>query len=113
MKILVVNCGSSSLKCTLFAMPQRRALASCMVEKIGEGDAALTLQAGQVSLDRPCHSDDHEEALDVVLDCLLKEGGGVLGSLDEIAAVGHRLVHGGEKIADISGVAQRATKGLW
>ena len=80
-------------------MPERRALASCVVEKIGEGDAALTLEAGQVSLDRPCHSDDHDEALDVVLDCLLKEGGGVLSSLDEIAAVGHRLVHGGEKIA--------------
>jgi len=110
MKILVINCGSSSIKCTLFAMPERRVLADCMVEKIGEGDAALTLRGEEVSLSRPCRSDDHKAALDVVLDCLLREGGGVLGSLDEIAAVGHRMVHGGEKISSSVAVDSEVIK---
>ena len=110
MKILVINSGSSSIKCTLFEMPQQRALADATVDKIGEavppggnsGNSAgmLRLKVGEMSVSHPCAAQTHEEALDALLDCLLKEGGGVLESLDQIAAVGHRVVHGGEKIAD-------------
>ena len=98
-KILVVNSGSSSIKCSLFAMPQRTALAQCSVEKIGEGDAMLSFEGGEADYRRPCSAEGHAQALDVVLDCLLEPEAGVLESLDEIAAVGHRVVHGGEKVA--------------
>lgn len=96
MKILVINAGSSSLKCTLFEMPQRRALATGQVERIGEGDAATSFSAGTASVEESCEADDHGDALDILVRCLLAEGHGVLSSLDDIGAVGHRVVHGGE-----------------
>jgi len=98
-KILVVNSGSSSIKCSLFAMPRRQVLAQCNVEKIGEGDSVLTFEAGETRFQRPCRAEGHAQALDVVVDFLLGEETDVLESLDEICAVGHRVVHGGEKIA--------------
>ena len=99
MKILVVNTGSSSLKCSLFAMPQEDALADATVEKIGEGDGVLRFEAGETKFERPCSVHDHAQALDAVLDCMVHENG-VLEDPDEIAAVGHRLVHGGEEISE-------------
>jgi len=99
MNILVINCGSSSIKCTLFAMPERKVLADCMVEKIGEGDSALTYEAGETKLERGCEAETHTHALEVSLACFVAEGG-VLSSLDEIAAVGHRVVHGAEKVSE-------------
>jgi acetate kinase len=98
MKILVINCGSSSIKCSLFAMPERKVLADCLVEKIGEGDAALSYVVDGRKVKRACKSANHAEALEVALSCFLQESG-VLQSLDEIAAVGHRAVHGAEKIS--------------
>jgi acetate kinase len=99
MKILVINSGSSSLKCTLFQMPERRPIADALVERIGEGDAEITFDAGPVSFKRSIKVHNHSEALDAVLGCLQKESGGALASLDEIGAVGHRVVHGGEKFS--------------
>ena len=98
-KILVINCGSSSIKCTLFAMPERKVLADCLVEKIGEGDAALSFEAAGRSIERACQASDHAQALDVALKCFVEEDG-VLQGLNEIAAVGHRVVHGAEKITE-------------
>jgi acetate kinase len=105
MKILVINTGSSSLKCTLFAMPERKALADALVEKIGEGDGVLRMEAAGKAIQRPCRARDHEQALDAVLDGLAHESG-VLADPDEIAAVGHRVVHGGEKISHSVAVDQ-------
>jgi len=97
-KILVINAGSSSLKCSLFTMPDQEELANALVEKIGEGDAFLRLSSAAGSVERPCDVQDHSQALDAVLDCMLHEAG-VLSDLGEIAAVGHRVVHGGEAIS--------------
>ncbi|MCK4283812.1 MAG: acetate kinase, partial [Candidatus Brocadiae bacterium] len=96
MKILVINAGSSSLKCTLFQMPERRALADGVVEKIGEGDAFLSFSAGATEVRQSCEAADHPAALQALVGCLLDEQSGVLTDLNEIAAVGHRVVHGGE-----------------
>ncbi len=96
MKILAINAGSSSLKCTLFQMPERRALADGVVEKIGEGDAFLSFSAGATEVRQGCEASDHPAALQALVGCLLDEQSGVLTDLNEIEAVGHRVVHGGE-----------------
>ena len=94
----MINSGSSSIKCTLYRMPEQEVLASCTVEKIGEGDSAVTFSGGPASFNRPCQADNHRQAFDVVVEALLAEEAGVLDELGEIAAVGHRVVHGGEKV---------------
>lgn len=98
MKILVINAGSSSVKCSLFAMPDEEVLANALVEKIGEGDSLLRISAGEAKLERPCHAAGHREALDAVLECMVGELR-VLSHMGEIGAVGHRVVHGGEAIS--------------
>lgn len=100
MKILVINSGSSSLKCSLFELPEARELAQCAVERIGEGKSSITYTAAGRSDQRPCQASTHKDALDAVLERLLEGDGQVLGSLDEIGAVGHRVVHGGESISE-------------
>ncbi len=96
MKVLVINAGSSSLKCTLFEMPQRRALANGLVEKIGEGDAVMSFSAGRTDVEEACHADEHGEALRILMDRFLDARLRILSGADEIGAVGHRVVHGGE-----------------
>ncbi len=96
MKVLAVNAGSSSLKSTLFQMPEQRPLATGHVERIGDDETSLVYKAGRLRVERPCAAADHPAALRALVDCMLNEEGGVLGSLDEVVAVGHRVVHGGE-----------------
>jgi len=99
MKILVINSGSSSIKCTLFLMPERAVLANCHVERIGEGDPTVSLMSRDVSFTRPCAAGNHKQGLEVVIQTLRESGEQALVSLDEIEAVGHRIVHGGEKVS--------------
>jgi len=96
MKVLVINAGSSSLKCTLFEMPRRQALADGMVEKIGEGDAIMSFSAAGADVEEPCQADEHAEALQILMDRFLDADLRILSAVDEIGAVGHRVVHGGE-----------------
>jgi acetate kinase len=103
MKILVVNCGSSSLKYELFAMPAERSLARGVVERIGPAlpePARLRHEVvGGPTVERIVDVTDHAAALDQVCTVLTDPRHGVLESPDEIAAVGHRVVHGGEAFA--------------
>ncbi len=99
-KILVVNTGSSSLKCSLFGMPEGLVLAVCDVERIGEEKSTLHFQSGGESAESPCRAGTHGEALEAVLRRLVEGNGLLLGNLEEIAAVGHRAVHGAEKISE-------------
>ena len=99
MNVLVINCGSSSLKFQLINAETEDVLAKGLCERIGI-DGRLTYQpAGgekeKSDLDMPTHT----EAIQFVIDALTNEKTGVVKSLDEIGAVGHRLVHGGEKFA--------------
>ncbi len=101
MKILVVNCGSSSLKYQLFDMTNEGVLAKGLVERIGLNGALLTHQPA----DKPKHVitadiPNHSVAIRMVLDALTDAAHGVIASMDEIAAVGHRGVHGGEAFSD-------------
>ncbi len=95
MKVLVLNAGSSSLKCSLFEMPEGRKLAYCEVERVGSEDSEVTFRAGGSEQRRPCGVPDHGHALDIALASLTGGERPVLDGLDRIAAVGHRVVHGG------------------
>ena len=99
MKVLVLNAGSSSLKFELFDMPAERALASGLVERIGEQGSRLVWSApgDEVVVTMPIA--DHARALELVLFGLTSSPEAPLSSLDEVGAVGHRVVHGGEAFA--------------
>ena len=100
MKILVLNCGSSSLKYQLINMETDEVLASGKYERIGEKEAFITHKAcgKKVRIDHVAM--DHTEAIDFTLKQLTNPEYKVIDSLDEVSAIGHRLVHGGEKIAE-------------
>ena len=97
MKILVINCGSSSLKYQLIDMSNNGVLAQGLVERIGI-DGILTQKVdGREKYVVETDLKDHQVAIDLVLKTLVDEKQGVIKSMDEISAVGHRVVHGGEK----------------
>ena len=97
MKILVINCGSSSLKYQLIDMSNNGVLAQGLVERIGI-DGVLTQKVdGREKYVVETELKDHQVAIDLVLKTLVDEKQGVIKSMDEISGVGHRVVHGGEK----------------
>ena len=99
MKVLVINCGSSSLKYQLIDSDSEEVIAKGLCERI-KLDGSLTYQSvghdkKTIDADMP----DHSAAVKIVLDKLTDENEGAIKSLDEIDAIGHRVVHGGEKFA--------------
>lgn len=100
MKILVLNCGSSSLKYQLIDMETEEVLASGKYERIGEDEAFITHKVNGQKIEITHPAKNHEEAIDFTLKQLVNPDYKVIDSLDEIEAIGHRLAHGGEKIAE-------------
>ena len=100
MKILVLNCGSSSLKYQLINMETEEVLASGKYERIGEKEAFIThkVNGEKIKIDNPAYN--HTEAIEFMLKQLTNPEYKVIENLDEIEAIGHRLVHGGEKISE-------------
>ena len=98
MKILVLNCGSSSLKYQLINMENEDVLAFGKYERIGEDEAFLTHKVNDKKITIEHKALNHEEAIDFALKQLINPEYKVIDTLDEINAIGHRLVHGGEKI---------------
>ncbi len=98
MKILVINCGSSSLKYQLLNMENEALMASGLVERIGIDGSVIThkTESGE-KIVKEVAMKDHKEALNQVLAAITDENTGAVQSLDEIAAIGHRVVHAGEK----------------
>lgn len=96
-KILVLNCGSSSIKYALYNMGNQSVLTSGGIEKIGLPDSFLKLKYNgeKVQIDRPIK--EHTEGVQFIFEVLTQGQYAVLNSLDELEAVGHRMVHGGEK----------------
>ncbi|MGI6075992.1 MAG: acetate/propionate family kinase [Pyramidobacter sp.] len=100
MKILVINCGSSSLKYQVFDMDNESVLAKGLVERIGiDGSRLKHTKTGMEAVVTETPIPDHKVAVDLVLKSLLDKKVGVLSSLSDLAAVGHRVVHGGEEFA--------------
>lgn len=97
MNILVINCGSSSLKYQLISMENEKVLAKGLVERIGiEGSNLVQKVEGRDKYIITKPMNNHTEAVKLVLDSLIDKEHGVISSMDEISAVGHRVVHGGE-----------------
>ncbi|MEO2506244.1 acetate kinase [Clostridium paraputrificum] len=100
MKVLVINCGSSSLKYQLIDMETENSLAQGLVERIGIEGSVLTQKVeGKDKYIVKTPMKNHKEAIEIVLKALVDGEHGVIKSMDEITAVGHRVVHGGEKYA--------------
>ncbi|WBW49541.1 acetate kinase [Peptoniphilus equinus] len=101
MKILVINCGSSSLKYQLIDMDGEQLMAKGLVERIGiEGSRVKHETTGKDKKVIEQDLKDHKDALKIVMDSIIDSEYGAIASLDEIGAVGHRVVHGGEDFAD-------------
>jgi len=98
MKVLVINCGSSSLKYQLINMENEQALAQGLVERIGIEGSVLTQKVeGREKYIIKQPMNDHKDAIKLVLGALVDKENGVIADMSEISAVGHRVVHGGEK----------------
>lgn len=100
MNILVINCGSSSLKFQLIDSKSEQVIAKGLCERIGiEGSRIVYQKPGMDKKITQAPMEDHKVAIRMVIDALTDEEMGVVSSLSEIGAVGHRIVHGGEKFA--------------
>lgn len=101
MNILVINCGSSSLKFQLINAESEKLIAKGICERIGiDGSRIAYTPAGGTKEETVTPMKDHTDAIRLVLEALTNEKTGVVKSLQEIGAVGHRIVHGGEKFAE-------------
>lgn len=98
-KILVINCGSSSLKYEVWQMPDRTSLGKGIVERIGELKGRIVQTTPRGQYEREVQVPHHRMAMQLVRDALTDRDRGVLADLAEIAGVGHRVVHGGERYA--------------
>ncbi len=100
MIVLVINCGSSSIKYQLYKMPEKKVLAKGLAEKVGDADSVLTHRRGEEKfvLEKPIPN--HKVGIELLLGCLTSKEMGVIASPHEISAVGHRVVHGGENYSD-------------
>ena len=96
MKILVFNCGSSSIKFKLFQMPQEDVLAEGLVERVGSEDAYAALKTPRGKSEKKQAILDYPSGFSVIKNMLLNPESGVIRSLSEVNACGHRVVHGGE-----------------
>lgn len=95
--ILVLNCGSSSLKYDVIRMPHRQSLGKGLVERIGEEKGILEQNNGDKKLLIEQHIKDHKQALELVLRAVTDQENGLVASVEDIAGIGHRVVHGGDK----------------
>ena len=99
MKILVLNCGSSSVKFQLLEMKGEQVIARGIVERIGQPGASFSYTNGmEIRLDAEVA--DHDAAIALIFELLLHQEHGVLGGMEEIDGIGHRVVHGAERFTD-------------
>ena len=113
MNILVINCGSSSLKFLLIDSETEKCIAKGLCERIGiEGSQITYTPDGGEKEQTVTPMPDHTEAIRLVLEALTNPKTGVVKSLDEIGAVGHRIVHGGEKFAASTIITDEVMKAI-
>lgn len=113
MNILVINCGSSSLKYQLINSDSEEVLAKGLCERIGIEGSLITYQAKGGEKEKTVSPmPTHTQAIKLVLDALTNEKSGVIKSLDEVGAVGHRVVHGGEAFTSSTLITDEAIKAI-
>ena len=111
-KILVINCGSSSLKYEVYRMPQRISLGRGTVERIGELRGKITQKTPKGDYTRDIQVPHHKAAMEIVREALTDPALGVLDSMEEITGVGHRVVHGGEQYASSAVIDDDVVKAI-
>ena len=100
-KVLVINSGSSSLKFMMFSMRTETMLAKGVIERIGSAEATLTYQRdGEQKTTEGVRAENHGQALEQVSAMLTHPARGILKSLREVEAIGHRVLHGGEEFSE-------------
>ena len=113
MNVLVINCGSSSLKYQLINSDTKEVLAKGLCERIGIDGSAITHQpAGKDKITKEIPMEDHKKAVELVIEALTDPVDGVVKSLEEIDAVGHRVVHGGERFSEASVITDDVIKAI-
>lgn len=95
MKVLSVNAGSSTLKFRLYEMPEEKVLMKGMFERIGSVGSGYSIRLGEEKIQGEVDLPDHTAAVEVLIEQLMKHG--IITSLEDIKAIGHRVVHGGNK----------------
>ncbi len=113
MKIIILNCGSSSIKYQLVEMPGYTVLAKGIVEKVGLEESIIKHKndtGKELKLNK--HITDHQQGIEEVLNLLVSDEYGSLKSLDEISAIGHRVVHGGEAFSGSVPITDEVIKAL-
>ncbi len=108
MKLLSVNAGSSTLKFRLYEMPEEKILTKGSFERIGSTDSEYTIRVGEEKIQKMVELNDHNDAVHILLDELINNK--IVKSLDEIEAVGHRIVHGGNKYSKSVEIDERVLK---
>lgn len=112
-KILVVNAGSSSLKYMLFNISDEKMLAKGIVERIGTSRASISYQrTGDAKITEKIPANDHTEAVQAAVNFLTNPDTGVLKSVAEVDAIGHRIVHGGERYSESQIVTEAVKDGI-
>lgn len=112
MKILVINCGSSSVKYQLLDMNDESVIAKGNYERIGMEGSFLTHKVNGEKYTFEEEAKDHDQAISLILDQLTDSDHGVIKSLDEIDGIGHRIVHGGEKFTQSMIVNDEVVEGI-
>lgn len=112
MNVLVINCGSSSLKYQLIDSKSEAVLAKGLCERIGIDGRLVYQKTGLDKEITEAAMPTHKEAIQMVLDALVNPKTGAIGSLSEIGAVGHRVVHGGEKFTSSTLLTEEAMKAI-
>lgn len=113
MNILVINCGSSSLKFQLIDAQTEKLIAKGLCERIGiDGSQLVYTPAGGEKSKTVMPMKNHTEAISLVLHALTDKDTGVVKSLDEIGAVGHRIVHGGERFSSATLIDEEVIRGI-
>ena len=97
MKIISINAGSSSLKFTLFELPEKEVIASGLFEKIGLNDSSYTIKYNGEKIKKEVSLPNHSVAVECLISDLKELG--IVKSLDEIEGVGHRILHGGDEFS--------------
>jgi acetate kinase len=105
-KILVINSGSSSIKYQLLSLPENKLLCKGLVERIGIENAQIHYKSEIYTIDETVEIPNHQIGLEKIAELLLDTEKGVINSADEIAAVGHRVVHGGSVFTNTTLISQ-------
>ncbi|MCK9225596.1 MAG: acetate kinase [Candidatus Muirbacterium halophilum] len=99
-KILVINCGSSSLKYEIFNMPQKDSLGKGLIERIGEKQATISQKNINCEIERTFYCPNHKTAMSKMLELIEEPTCRIISNLSEITSIGHRVVHGGEEYSE-------------